>query len=353
MTIRLAEYVWKHSDVDGASQPAAQGEARLVVSKEYVARQVQTVIAWREKWLQDKRLPLDTVLRGDLADSFLDAAQYEFHASAEQQELQERDADCGKGIQDGKHSRWSQHMQKLGGTPEMWTLLSCAGRFDVEFLEDAIARGKKEPVSMPAAAAPQPAGAPQPAESSAGAPQPAESTADASQPADSTTDSPPTTSPSSSPPRAPDGDVILKAIDGKELDEEEQWRLRLMFQEMEHRDRPWPTTGEHRFRITMAGLIKGSAIQPADSRIAVTGSRSRSRSPPPMLALALSTGQILVLTPSQFTAAYRAIKIATGEEPPATLSGFPLDEVEVYPLPSSNDPRRKPPALPWPQPPDP
>ena len=45
VTIRLAEYVWKHSDVDGASQPAAQGEARLVVSKEYVARQVQTVIA--------------------------------------------------------------------------------------------------------------------------------------------------------------------------------------------------------------------------------------------------------------------------------------------------------------------
>ena len=49
MTIRLAEDVWKHPDVGGASQPAAQGEARLVVSREYVARQVQTVIAWREK----------------------------------------------------------------------------------------------------------------------------------------------------------------------------------------------------------------------------------------------------------------------------------------------------------------
>ena len=31
----------------------------------------------------------------------------------------------------------------------MWTLLSFTGRFDVEFLEDAIARGKKLPVSMP------------------------------------------------------------------------------------------------------------------------------------------------------------------------------------------------------------
>jgi hypothetical protein len=129
--------------------------------------------------------------------------------------------------------------------------------------------------------------------------------------------------------------------------------LRLMFQEMEHRDRPWPTTGEHRFRITMAGLIRGSATQPAHNRIAVTGSRSRSRSPPPMLALALSTGRILVLTPSQFTAAYRAIKIAIGEEPPATLPGFPLDDVEVYPLPSSDDPSRTPPAPPRPQPPDP
>ena len=34
-------------------------------------------------------------------------------------------------------------MQKLGGTPQMWTLLSFTGRFDVAFLEDSIARGAK------------------------------------------------------------------------------------------------------------------------------------------------------------------------------------------------------------------
>ena len=87
---------------------------------------------------------MDTEIRGDLADRFLDAAKYEFHASAEQQERQERDADLGnKRIQDGKHSRWSRHTQKLGGTPQMWTLLSFTGRFDVAFLEDVMARGAK------------------------------------------------------------------------------------------------------------------------------------------------------------------------------------------------------------------
>ena len=40
-------------------------------------------------------------------------------------------------------------MQKLGGTPQMWTLLSFTGRFDVAFLEDALARGAKRSPAMP------------------------------------------------------------------------------------------------------------------------------------------------------------------------------------------------------------
>ena len=44
----------------------------MVVSREYVARQVQTVIAWREEWLRDQSLPMNTVLRDDLADHFLE-----------------------------------------------------------------------------------------------------------------------------------------------------------------------------------------------------------------------------------------------------------------------------------------
>ena len=40
-------------------------------------------------------------------------------------------------------------MQKLGGTPQMWTLLSFTGRFDVAFLENAIARSAKGRPRMP------------------------------------------------------------------------------------------------------------------------------------------------------------------------------------------------------------
>ena len=121
------------------------------VSREYVACQVQAVLAWREKWLQDNRLPLDTLIRGDMADRFLCAAKDEFHTSAKQSDLQDKDQKCGgnKKVHKGMHSRWSRHIQKLGGTSQMWTLLSFTGRFDVEFLEDAMVRGQKGPVSMP------------------------------------------------------------------------------------------------------------------------------------------------------------------------------------------------------------
>ena len=54
VTVQLPEDVWKHPDVGGASQPAAQGEAHLVVSREHVARQVQSVIAWRENGCKTK-----------------------------------------------------------------------------------------------------------------------------------------------------------------------------------------------------------------------------------------------------------------------------------------------------------
>ena len=158
VTVPLPEDQWKHldvgdasqpaaqGDVGGVSQPAAQGGARLVVSREHVARQVQTVIACREKWLRDQGLPLDTMMRGDLADRFLEATKCEFHASAEQQEFQKKDAAYKKQIQPGKHSRWSRHIRKLGGTTQMWTLLSFTSRFDVTFLVDTIQRDRKSVV---------------------------------------------------------------------------------------------------------------------------------------------------------------------------------------------------------------
>jgi len=150
VTVQLSEDVWKHTDVGGASQLAEQGEAHLVVSREHVARQVHTVITCREKWLQGRGLPSHHVIRGELADRFLADAKAEFHASAFQQELQERDREVSKKkLQSGKHSRWGRHTQKLGGTSQMWTLLSFTGRFDVGYLKDAIEKGAKVPPTMP------------------------------------------------------------------------------------------------------------------------------------------------------------------------------------------------------------
>jgi hypothetical protein len=151
VTVQLPEDAWKRPDVGGAPQPAAQGEAHLVVSREHVACQVRSVIEWRESWLKDKRLPLDTVIRDDMADRFLVDAKYEFHGSALQRGLQERDAEISRNkIQEGKHSRWSRNMQKLGGTPQMWTLLSFTGKFDADFLEDSIGRAfLRAPLRMP------------------------------------------------------------------------------------------------------------------------------------------------------------------------------------------------------------
>ena len=146
VTMHLPEDEWMHPDVGGASQPAAHAEAHFVVSREHVARQVQNVIAWRENWLRGRGLPLDTVLRGDLADRFLANAKDEFHSSDEQQKLQRRDADTpGKKVQKGKHSRWSRHQQKQGGSTQMWTLISFTGSFDVAFLQDAILKGERHP----------------------------------------------------------------------------------------------------------------------------------------------------------------------------------------------------------------
>ena len=52
-------------------------------------------------------------------------------------------------IQQGKHSRWSRHTRRLGGTPQMWTILSFTGRFDVKYMEEAILKGEKKPILMP------------------------------------------------------------------------------------------------------------------------------------------------------------------------------------------------------------
>ena len=58
VTVQLPQDVWKPPEDGGASHPAVQGEAQMVVSREYVARQVQKVISWREQWLHENGLSL-------------------------------------------------------------------------------------------------------------------------------------------------------------------------------------------------------------------------------------------------------------------------------------------------------
>ena len=82
--------VWQHPGEGGASQPAVLGEARFVVSREYVSRQVQQVIACREEWLKRKRLPLNTVLRDHMAEEFLEDVKAAYHNSAEQKNTKKR-----------------------------------------------------------------------------------------------------------------------------------------------------------------------------------------------------------------------------------------------------------------------
>ena len=76
----------------GAAQPEEESERQvMIVSKEFVARQVREVIRWREKWLDEKGLPRNTVMDEALQAEFLKASKDEYHNRPDQQLLQERD----------------------------------------------------------------------------------------------------------------------------------------------------------------------------------------------------------------------------------------------------------------------
>ena len=68
----------------------------MVVSAEYVARQVREVIKWRETWLEQEGLPMDTLMNETQKDAFLLASKQEYHSRPDQVELQTRDWETGK-----------------------------------------------------------------------------------------------------------------------------------------------------------------------------------------------------------------------------------------------------------------
>ena len=129
----------------GAAQPEEESERQvMVVSKEYVARQVREVIKWREKWLDQKGLPRNTLMNEAQQDEFLKASKDEYHNRPDQRELQKRDAtEGGKQLVDNrKRARWHRNLQSLAGTPQIWQLLSFKGKFDPAFFV-AEARAKR------------------------------------------------------------------------------------------------------------------------------------------------------------------------------------------------------------------
>jgi len=109
----------------------------MVVSKEHVAQQVRDIIAWREKWLEQAGLPMDTFMNNEQKDAFLAASKEAYHNRPDQRERQERDArELGRQfVKEKQKSRWARNLQRLAGTTQMWHVLSFTGRFDPDFFD--------------------------------------------------------------------------------------------------------------------------------------------------------------------------------------------------------------------------
>jgi len=109
----------------------------MVVSSEYVAKQVMEIIKWRKAWLETRRLPMNPLLDEEQKKEFLADAKWEYHNSAEQKAKQEADLDAHgkKRVKPRMHSRWCRELQRRAGAHQMWHMLSFAGRWGVEFLE--------------------------------------------------------------------------------------------------------------------------------------------------------------------------------------------------------------------------
>ena len=96
VTVPLDADIWRNPNL-GAAQPEDESEGQvMVVSKEHVARQVREVIAWREKWLAQVGLPMNTLMNNEQKDAFLTASKEEYHNRPDQRERQDQDAASGK-----------------------------------------------------------------------------------------------------------------------------------------------------------------------------------------------------------------------------------------------------------------
>ena len=125
--------LWLDQPGDGQSSGDVS-QPKLVVSAEFVALHVKQVIEVREKFLQARNLPLNTVMEDGLIQEFLKEAKHEYHSSPDQVQRQAQDKENRKPLAAGKKQRWSRNLQRLAGSTQMWQFLSFSGRWNPENL---------------------------------------------------------------------------------------------------------------------------------------------------------------------------------------------------------------------------
>ena len=152
---RLKEDKWWTPPLQWTRPDNDPGYQVMVVSKEYVAKQVREIIEKRETWLSEQGHELDTCMNAEQRTAFLTYCKKEFHNRKDQKKLQERDREADalrrenheknlNLLMNRKKSRWNLHCQRLGGTIQMWLLLSFTGRFETKFFRDKEAPEKQE-----------------------------------------------------------------------------------------------------------------------------------------------------------------------------------------------------------------
>ena len=125
--------LWLDQPGDGQSSGDVS-QPKLVVSAEFVALHVKQVIEVREKFLQARNLPLNTVMEDGLIQEFLKEAKHEYHSRPDQVQRQKQDKENRKPVAAGKKQRWSRNLQRLAGSTQMWQFLSFSGRWNPENL---------------------------------------------------------------------------------------------------------------------------------------------------------------------------------------------------------------------------
>ena len=108
----------------------------------YTARQVQATIKRREQWLRVNLLPLDTDMNNDRCREFLKEVKQEYANTPLQQQLAAEDRlQKRKG---GERKRWCRELQRRCGSKQIWELVSFTGRWEPDFLEEALSRASQE-----------------------------------------------------------------------------------------------------------------------------------------------------------------------------------------------------------------